>query len=138
MTNVRSILLASAAGLVIVGSAMPVMAADQVLNGAISSAAGEKLDGVTVSAKKEGSTITTSVYTDESGNYYFPPLPAGKYSVWAQALSFETARPRSISPPPRIRTWCSIRSPIRNSAFGNCRPNCWSRRCRRTPRTTPA
>src|ERR1700676_5635596 len=92
MSNVRSILLASAAGLVIVGSAMPVMAADQVLNGAISSASGEKLGGVTVSAKQDGSTITTSVYTDDSGNYYFPPLPAGKYRVWAQALSFETTK----------------------------------------------
>ena len=92
MTNVRSILLASAASLVIVGSAMPVMAADQVLNGAISSSAGEKLGGVTVSARQDGSTITTSVYTDETGNYYFPPLPAGKYQVWAQALSFETSK----------------------------------------------
>ena len=54
--------------------------------------AGEKLGGVTVSAKQEGSTISTHVYTDESGNYYFPPLPAGKYQVWAQALSFEMAK----------------------------------------------
>ena len=48
------------------------------------------MGGVTVSAKAEGATITTSVYTDESGNYYFPPLPDGKYRVWAQALKFET------------------------------------------------
>jgi streptogramin lyase/mono/diheme cytochrome c family protein len=92
MINVRSILLASAASLVIAGLAGPALAADQLLTGAISSAAGEKLGGVTVSAKLEGSTITTSVYTDESGNYYFPPLPAGKYQVWAQALGFETAK----------------------------------------------
>jgi len=92
MTNVRSILLASAASLVIAGLATPTMAADQVLNGAVSSPAGEKLGGVTVSAKQDGSTITTSVYTDDTGNYYFPPLPAGKYQVWAQALSFETAK----------------------------------------------
>src|SRR5262249_45351844 len=52
----------------------------------------EKLGGVTVSAKLEGSTITTSVYTDETGNYYFPPLAAGKYNVWAQALAFETTK----------------------------------------------
>src|SRR5882757_5920489 len=90
MTNVRSILLASAASLAVAGLATPAMAADQTLNGAISSPAGEKLGGVTVSAKQDGSTITTSVYTDEAGNYYFPPLPAGKYQVWAQALSFET------------------------------------------------
>jgi virginiamycin B lyase len=92
MTNVRSILLASAASLVIAASATPTMAADQILNGAISSASGEKLGGVTVSAKQVGSTITTSVYSDESGSYYFPPLPAGKYQVWAQALSFETSK----------------------------------------------
>jgi len=67
-------------------------AADQLLTGAISSRAGQKLEGVTVSAKMEGSTITTSVYTDETGGYYFPPLPAGKYRLWAQALGFETAK----------------------------------------------
>jgi streptogramin lyase/mono/diheme cytochrome c family protein len=89
MTNMRSILLASAA-LVITG--FSAQAADQVLSGAITSATGEKLGGVTVSAKLEGSTITTSVYTDESGAYYFPPMAAGKYKVWAQALGFETAK----------------------------------------------
>src|SRR5262252_9551462 len=89
MTNMRSILLASAA-LVITG--FSAQAADQILSGAITSATGEKLGGVTVSARLEGSTITTSVYTDESGNYYFPPMAAGKYKVWAQTLGFETAK----------------------------------------------
>jgi len=89
MTNMRSILLASAA-LVITG--FSAQAADQILSGAIASATGEKLGGVTVSARLDGSTITTSVYTDESGAYYFPPMAAGKYSVWAQALGFETAK----------------------------------------------
>src|SRR6267378_1970062 len=89
MKHVRSVLLASAAGLIMVSGAQ---AADQVLAGAITSASGQKLDGVTVSAKLEGSTITTSVYSDEAGNYYFPALPAGKYNVWAQALGFETAK----------------------------------------------
>jgi streptogramin lyase/mono/diheme cytochrome c family protein len=89
MTNMRSILLASAA-LVITG--FSAQAADQILSGAIASATGEKLGGVTVSARLEGSTITTSVYTDESGAYYFPPMAAGKYKVWAQALGFETAK----------------------------------------------
>jgi streptogramin lyase len=93
MTNVRTILLASAASVVVAAlTPMAAMAADQILSGAISSAAGQKLDGVTVSAKLEGSTITTDVYTDASGNYYFPPLPAGKYQVWAQALSFQTSK----------------------------------------------
>jgi virginiamycin B lyase len=67
-------------------------AADVVLSGAIKSAAGEKLGGVTVSAKGEGQPITATVFTDESGDYYFPPMPAGKYRVWAQALTFDIAK----------------------------------------------
>jgi virginiamycin B lyase len=67
-------------------------AAEQILSGTITSASGDKLGGVTVSAKRDVTTITTSVYTDEQGNYYFPPMEAGKYNVWAQALSFETSK----------------------------------------------
>src|ERR1700681_61920 len=67
-------------------------AADELLSGTIKSSVGEALSGVTVSAKPAGGTVTTTVFTDETGNYYFPPLPAGKYRVWAQALSFETAK----------------------------------------------
>jgi streptogramin lyase len=65
--------------------------ADSLLTGAVTSVAGEKMGGVTVSAKAEGSSITTSVFTDEAGNYYFPVLPNGKYRVWAQALTYQTA-----------------------------------------------
>ena len=89
MTNLRSLLLAGAVGLVMVTEAG---AAEHVLTGAISSPSGQTLEGVTVSAKLEGSTIATSVYTDESGGYYFPPLPAGRYRVWAQALGFDTIK----------------------------------------------
>ena len=66
--------------------------ADSLLTGTVTSAAGEKMGGVTVSAKAEGSTVTTSVFTDETGNYYFPPLPNGKYRVWAQALTYQRGR----------------------------------------------
>jgi hypothetical protein len=62
-----------------------------ILTGTVTSPSGEKMGGVTVSAKAVGATITTTVFTDEAGNYYFPALPAGKYRVWAQALGFETA-----------------------------------------------
>jgi streptogramin lyase len=68
------------------------IAADVVLSGTVKSATGEPMAGVTVSAKAEGQTITTTVFTDESGQYYFPALPAANYRVWAQALGFETAR----------------------------------------------
>jgi len=89
LARLAGILLTSAATLAVAAPAAS--AADHILSGSIASAAGEKLNGVTVSARLEGSTITTSVYSDESGNYYFPPMAAGKYKVWAQALSFERA-----------------------------------------------
>src|SRR5437762_1238001 len=89
MSKVRAILLACATTLLVLTAAH---AADQLLSGAITSQSGQKLEGVTVSTKLEGSTITTSVYTDTTGYYVFPPLPAGKYRVWAQALGFETIK----------------------------------------------
>src|SRR5262249_45478106 len=65
---------------------------DAILSGTITSSAGEKLGGVTVSAKPAGGTVPPPAFTDASGEYPFPPLPAGKYRVWAQAISFETAK----------------------------------------------
>src|SRR6202047_4309552 len=91
MTQMRGQLLASVASLVLVGAASTA-SADQLLTGSITSASGQKLEGVQVSAKKEGSTITTSVYTDQNGDYFFPPMADGKYQVWAQALGFHTTK----------------------------------------------
>jgi streptogramin lyase len=63
-----------------------------LLTGAVRSASGEKMGGVSVSAKIEGRTITASVFTDEGGDYYFPPMEEGKYRVWAQAAGYEKAQ----------------------------------------------
>ena len=70
MSKAQSLLLACAASLL---AATAAHAADQLLSGAITARSGQKLEGVTVSAKLEGSTITTSVYTDAAGAYVFPP-----------------------------------------------------------------
>src|ERR1700691_4222413 len=63
-----------------------------LLAGTVKSASGAKLNGVTISAKMDNSTITKSVFTDEEGAYYFPAMPAGHYDVWAQADGFDIAR----------------------------------------------
>ena len=89
LTGARLLILAAALGSASLGSNA---FADALLSGTITAAGGEKMGGVTVSAKAAGSTITTSVYTDEAGNYYFPPLPNGNYRVWAQALTYETGK----------------------------------------------
>ncbi len=88
MNTIRTTLLACALPL---AAATAAQAADRLLSGRIASPSGQTLDGVTVSAKREGSTITTSVYTDAAGDYFFQPLPEGRYRVWAQALGFERA-----------------------------------------------
>ena len=92
MPRAHAFLVALCAMVATVLAAPLARAGDPILSGTVVSAAGEKMGGVTVSAKADGATITTSVFSDEAGAYYFPPLPAGKYRVWAQALSFETAK----------------------------------------------
>ena len=85
--------------------------ADALLTGAVTSASGEKMGGVTVSAKAEKSPITTSVFTDESGNYYFPPLPNGKYQGLGPSANLPygpTAKSR-CSKKPRAATSCCSR-----------------------------
>jgi streptogramin lyase len=67
-------------------------AAAIVLAGTTRGAAGQALEGITVSARAEGSTITTTVLSNEKGEFVFPALPAGSYKVWAQAVGFSASR----------------------------------------------
>jgi len=87
-----ALVVAVAAGAAALTVRVPAAATDVLLTGTITSSAGEKMEGVTVSARAEGQTFTTSVYTDDQGNFYFPPLPEGKYKVYAQAVGFDAGR----------------------------------------------
>ena len=87
LTSVSAITLALSSMMFCAPAAL---AANAIISGVVKDASGAPMGGVTVSAKAAGSTITTSVYTDEQGAYYFPALPAGNYRVRAQAVTFET------------------------------------------------
>lgn len=67
-----------------------------MLKGTVRSATGELLSGVPVSARPDGKTFTKSVFTDEQGEFFFPPLEApfegGQYRVWAQAVGYQRAQ----------------------------------------------
>ena len=63
-----------------------------MLTGKIQAANGKPLEGVTVSARDVEKAFTTTVFTDDRGNYFFPVLDKGRYRLWAQAVGFETAR----------------------------------------------
>src|SRR3977135_3795316 len=92
MPSTRLILAVSVFVAAVLGGAADLKAADIIMSGGIKSYAGQALGGGMVSAKPEDGTITTTVLTDEAGRYYFPPLAAGKYRAWAQALSFATEK----------------------------------------------
>jgi virginiamycin B lyase len=64
----------------------------RIVEGLVTSRDGRPLEGVFVSARASDSTFTTSVLTDRRGAYAFPPLDAGQYTLWAQAVGFEAGR----------------------------------------------
>ncbi len=66
--------------------------ADSLLSGTVKNKDGSAMAGVTVSAKLDGSPMTTTVFTDQTGRYYFPDMPDGKYHVWAQAIAYDTGK----------------------------------------------
>src|ERR1700694_4541820 len=57
------------------------------------------LEGVLVSAKKSGSTVTVTVVSDKDGRYNFPAtrLEPGQYSLRVRAAGFELADPGPVS-----------------------------------------
>jgi streptogramin lyase len=70
----------------------PTQQTGPLLSGAVKSDTGANVEGVTVSARADVGTITTSVFTDEDGHYYFPRMAQGKYQVWAQAEGYEAGK----------------------------------------------
>jgi streptogramin lyase len=85
-------LLSTVAGLAAFIVAGPVQAqAPAALTGQVSSAEEGNMEGVVVSAKKDGSTITVSVVTDAQGRYSFPAnrLEPGKYTLKARATGYD-------------------------------------------------
>jgi virginiamycin B lyase len=60
------------------------------LQGTVSSAQEGAMEGVLVSAKRAGSTITTTVVTDQKGHYAFPAsrLQPGHYDITTRAIGY--------------------------------------------------
>jgi len=85
---------------VILFQAMPQPAAAQnkaaaALTGQVTSEAEGAMEGVVVSAKKDGSTVMVSVITDAQGHYSFPAdrLSAGQYALKIRAAGYDLAGP---------------------------------------------
>src|SRR5262245_62202414 len=73
------------------GAAGTAAAADAALAGKVTSAEEGAMEGVVVSARKDGSTIRVSVVTDAQGRYSFPAskLEPGRYKIAIRATGYD-------------------------------------------------
>jgi virginiamycin B lyase len=85
-----TLMLLATASLVLLISAGP-STAQTALTGVVTSADEGPMEGVLVTAKKDGSTIAITVVTDAQGRYSFPAarLESGKYSLRIRAVGFD-------------------------------------------------
>jgi virginiamycin B lyase len=95
----RNLLLAFAAAAITAGVSISSARAQvpTALEGQVSSAAEGAMEGVVVSAKREGSTLTVSVASDSAGTFSFPAskLEPGRYSLAIRAVGYELERPKT-------------------------------------------
>jgi streptogramin lyase len=68
------------------------------LTGQVTSGEEGPMEGVLVSAKKAGSTVTITVVSDAQGNFSFPAakLEPGQYSLRIRAVGYDLDRPASV------------------------------------------
>jgi virginiamycin B lyase len=80
------------------------------LMGQITSGADGAMEGVLVSAKKTGSTVTITVASDPQGRYRFPAtkLEAGRYDLSIRAVGFELSRPTAVDVAPQKTTTADL------------------------------
>ena len=94
------LMLSMTAGLAVIlsqGVSHQALAAGAALTGQVSSAEEGNMEGMLVSAKKVGSTITTTVVTDEKGHYAFPAsrLSPGHYAITIRAVGYKLDGPKA-------------------------------------------
>ncbi len=71
---------------------------DLALSGQVSSKKDGPMEGVLISAKKDGSTITMTVVSDNKGRYSFPAskLSPGHYSLKIRAAGYDLDAPNAV------------------------------------------
>jgi streptogramin lyase len=89
VTAVAAVAAVLAAGAITAAPAAALPSA--MLAGQVSSAEEGAMEGVVISARKDGSTITVSVMSDASGHFAFPAakLEPGRYTFKARAVGYD-------------------------------------------------
>jgi virginiamycin B lyase len=72
------------------------------LGGQVTSAEEGQMEGVLVSAKMAGSTVTITVVTDEKGRFQFPSskMPPGRYALRIRAVGYDLDSPNAVEVTP--------------------------------------
>jgi len=80
--------------------------ATAALTGQISSQEEGSMEGVLVSAKRAGSTVTVTAVSDEQGRYNFPRnrLEAGQYALRIRAVGYDLVDPGPLDVSPQKTT----------------------------------
>jgi len=96
-----SLTTAAAAAALLVWSHAARAQAPAALAGQVTSAKEGAMDGVVVSAKKAGGTITISVVSDAQGHYSFPAakIAPGQYALAIRAIGYELDGPKTAEVP---------------------------------------
>ena len=81
------------------------------LTGKVSSEKEGPMEGVLISAKKDGATITITVVSDEKGRYSFPTskLAPGNYSFKIRAIGYDLDGPKAVDVVPDKATTADIK-----------------------------
>jgi virginiamycin B lyase len=92
-----ALLVAVTAGALYLSAPSTHAQAGAALTGEVLSAEEGKMEGVVVSARREGATFTVSVVSDKDGKYSFPRthLEPGKYAITMRAAGYDLAGPVS-------------------------------------------
>src|SRR3954468_2211812 len=98
----KGILVKSAIWLVLLlGTPCVAHAQAAALTGQVASAEDGAMEGVVVSAKKDGASVRISVVSDAQGRFSFPraKLDPGRYSLRIRATGYELDGPASVAVP---------------------------------------
>lgn len=92
------------------GAAAPADTAP-ALAGQVTSAKEGPMEGVVISARRAGATITISVVSDEKGLYRFPAskIPPGEYGLKVRAIGYELDGPAKVSVRPGKTTSADLK-----------------------------
>lgn len=77
----------------------------QTIQGIVTDTTGASIAGAKVTATNQGTNVSQSTTTNESGNYTFPLVPVGDYTVKCEVTGFKTESVRNI----RVETAAQVR-----------------------------